>query len=595
MSARLQIKYFNSYWLKKATNGGNLGGSGTIESAAYTSSWPGLEWNPTDYPEFPADVYNGTAGKITRRNWIVEEARIRGGYNNTSTSSGVRAYLKENEDDQSILDNQIIYSGIYNSTTSSNETNVFSTADTITKTLDPSYGSIQKIFAEDTNMLILQESKVSSVLVDKDAIYSAQGQAAVTSTNLVLGQVQPYLGEYGISKNPESFAVFGFRKYFTDTYRNAVLRLSRDGITEISQTGMSDYFRDQMSNVSDEWQNYTSSYTHANSYTGTAPFFITITTTPSDLEIGMTVTIPLTLNTKPINARVLGFSYATPTSFKIYIDVDPTLGGTDTPLIDGAITFTKFTKDEIIGGYDAYDDLYMLSMQKAILNRDTPEVFVPLDQTQEVGRETYSGNTQTLAFDETVKGWTSFYTFRPLLMGDLRNNFYSFKGSEVWLHHSEREDDRSSFYGTRSDSSITFIFNANPSMMKNFNTIAYEGGNGWQVESMVSDLEGKNQLNASSQWTSKQDAINPVKSYEEGKYTDGGVTYRSGFNRKENRYVANIINNSERRIGEVVFGNEMSGIKGYFVTVKMSTDNSTDVGGAKELFAVSSNFVMSSY
>jgi len=39
----------------------------------------------------------------------------------------------------------------------------------------------------------------------------------------------------------------------------------------------------------------------------------------------------------------------------------------------------------------------------------------------------------------------------------------------------------------------------------------------------------------------------------------------------------------------------MSGIKGYFVTVKMSTDNSTDVGGAKELFAVSSNFVMSSY
>jgi hypothetical protein len=132
-------------------------------------------------------------------------------------------------------------------------------------------------------------------------------------------------------------------------------------------------------------------------------------------------------------------------------------------------------------------------------------------------------------------------------------------------------------------------------MMKNFNTIAYEGGNGWQVESMVSDLEGKNQLDASSQWTSKQDAINPVKSYEEGKYTDGGVTYRSGFNRKENRYVANIINNSERRIGEVVFGNEMSGIKGYFVTVKMSTDNSTDVGGAKELFAVSSNFVMSSY
>jgi hypothetical protein len=242
-----------------------VGGSGAIEPAAYTSSWPGLPWDPDDYPEYPADVDNRqllTANQ--KRNWMVEEARIRGGYNNTSTSYGVRAYAKEDENNQAVLDNQIIYSGIYNSTTSSNETNVFSTAENITKTLDPAYGSIQKMFAEDSNMLVLQESKVSNLLVDKDAIYSAQGQAAVTSTNLVLGQVQPYLGEYGISKNPESFAVFGFRKYFTDKYRNAVLRLSRDGITEISQSGMNDYFRDQMSDMSDEWQNYTSSYTYAN-------------------------------------------------------------------------------------------------------------------------------------------------------------------------------------------------------------------------------------------------------------------------------------------------------------------------------------------
>ena len=494
MSARLQIKYFNSYWLKKATNGGNLGGSGTINSAAYTSSWPGLKWNPTDYPEFPADVYNGTAGKITRRNWIVEEARIRGGYNNTSTSYGVRAYLKENEDDQSILDNQIIYSGIYNSTTSSNETNVFSTADTITKTLDPSYGSIQKMFAEDSNMLILQESKVSNVLVDKDAIYSAQGQSAVTSTSLVLGQVQPYLGEYGISKNPESFAVFGFRKYFADKYRNAILRLSRDGITEISQSGMNDYFRDQLSEISDEWQNYTSTYVYANNFSGTAPYFVEITdSTPEDIEIGMNINIQLTLGTKPINARVLGLSKNVSGTL-IYIDVDPSIAGTNTPLASSNIILTKFTKDEIVGGYDTYDDFYMLSMQKAILDRDTPEVFIPLDQTQEIGRETYNGNTQTLAFDETVKGWTSFYTFRPLMMSNLRNNFYTSKESEFWLHHSEREDNRSSFYGTRNDSNITFVFNANPSMMKNFNTVAYEGDNGWQVESMVSDLEGKNQL-----------------------------------------------------------------------------------------------------
>ena len=39
----------------------------------------------------------------------------------------------------------------------------------------------------------------------------------------------------------------------------------------------------------------------------------------------------------------------------------------------------------------------------------------------------------------------------------------------------------------------------------------------------------------------------------------------------------------------------MTGIKGYFATVTMSTDTVTDAGGMKELFAVSSQYVESSY
>ena len=37
-----------------------------------------------------------------------------------------------------------------------------------------------------------------------------------------------------------------------------------------------------------------------------------------------------------------------------------------------------------------------------------------------------------------------------------------------------------------------------------------------------------------------------------------------------------------------------SGIKGFFTTAKVSTDTTTDVGGLKELFAVSTEFVVSS-
>ena len=45
--------------------------------------------------------------------------------------------------------------------------------------------------------------------------------------------------------------------------------------------------------------------------------------------------------------------------------------------------------------------------------------------------------------------------------------------------------------------------------------------------------------------------------------------------------------------GQVLPGSSMSGIKGFYSTVKISTDSTTDLGGQKNLFAVSSNFVKS--
>ena len=72
------------------------------------------------------------------------------------------------------------------------------------------------------------------------------------------------------------------------------------------------------------------------------------------------------------------------------------------------------------------------------------------------------------------------------------------------------------------------------------------------------------------------------------------MPYRAGFYLKDNKYYANLVNNSEATPGEVVFGSSMTGIKGHFATVKISTDSTTRVGGTKELFAVSTEFVVSS-
>ena len=232
MGAIIEVKYFNSFLLKKTVNTAL-----TPDAAAWNGSF--------GVPAGVAGAYPVFTTVDNTHSWVIEESRIRGGYNNTNIDYGVKAYLVEDEPNSSVRFNSMIYSGIFNSRTGINDSNVFSVGTDITKSADPINGSIQKLYAEDTALIIFQQDKVSRAPIDKDVIYNAEGGGSLTASNMVIGDIIPFAGVYGISNNPESFAVYGYRKYFTDKNRNAVLRLSKDGITEISNYGMIDYFRDQ--------------------------------------------------------------------------------------------------------------------------------------------------------------------------------------------------------------------------------------------------------------------------------------------------------------------------------------------------------------
>ena len=334
MSATLELKYFNTFWLKKvATITGIVGGVSIANQ--YTN---------TTYPNIP-QLYAGD----TAVDWYIEESRIRGGYNNLTVDLGIKAYIVEDNNSQQHLFSSLIYSGIFNSRTGINNTNQFSVGEDITKTADPVYGTIQKLYAEDTNLIIFQEDKVHRALIDKDAIYSAEGNAILTSAPAVIGQIIAYAGEYGISKDLFSFAVYGYRKYFTDRKRNSVLRLSKDGITEISSYGMHDFFRDELSNL---------------------------------------------------------------------------------------------TNNKIIGGFDVHTKNYTLSIQKP---EDRNYSYRPLQGSysnlspQPTAATRFLPNKNnyiTSSFDESVLGWTSFYSYSPAFFIALNANFYTLFNGGLWLQHS---------------------------------------------------------------------------------------------------------------------------------------------------------------
>tara|TARA_R110002153_G_scaffold5200_2_gene24488 strand:- start:4389 stop:10721 length:6333 start_codon:yes stop_codon:yes gene_type:complete len=180
----------------------------------------------------------------------VESDRIKDDFNAPTIDMGPRVSTTfEDLYKEETLGSGFIYSGIFNGKSGVNNLNQFIQAEKITKDLNPSYGTIQKLFTRNTNVIAFCEHKTLKILANKDALFNADGNPQLLSTNNVLGQAVPFAGEFGISKNPESFSSYGYRVYFSDKNRNAVLRLSNDGLTNIAAYGMSTFFKENLSDA----------------------------------------------------------------------------------------------------------------------------------------------------------------------------------------------------------------------------------------------------------------------------------------------------------------------------------------------------------
>ncbi len=239
MATTLELSYFNTFWLKRLKNFTQYqerqpDGTVDVEAGGITTGTP----DPT--------TGDGYINSNVYEDWFVEEARIEGGFNNASVDFGNKAYIVEEEDAQERRQNALIYSGIYNSKNGINNSNQFPIGEDITRAVDPASGSIQKLHAENTNLVILQERKVNRAPIDKDVIFTQEGQPITTDSTRVIGTPSAFEGNFGISRDPGSFAIYGYNKYFTDRDRSVVMQLGPNGLLEISNNGMIDYFRDKL-------------------------------------------------------------------------------------------------------------------------------------------------------------------------------------------------------------------------------------------------------------------------------------------------------------------------------------------------------------
>jgi len=315
----------------------------------------------------------------------IEINRIKAGFNQPFFDVGVRAYVVQENFTEERRGNTLIHSsGFLNSRTGINYINQFNESEGgLTISLDPQDGSVQKLFTDDTAINIFQEDKVSRSPIDKDFIYSAEGGAVpVTSNTQFLGTIAPLAGQFGIAKNPQSWATYGFSQYFTDSNRGVVLRLVQGQLQEISTIGCGDFFRDALK-----------------------------------------------------------------------------------------------ASTQIIGSYDEYSRLYELTL-----------IGSGFDGNSDTNAATASQGYLTICFDDRSGGWTSFRGFKQEGGLSLNNTYYTFSGGSLWQHHSPNVTRNNFYNSTTQESYVIPIFNDAPSLVKQFNTLAYEGTEGWELEYIETDI-----------------------------------------------------------------------------------------------------------
>ena len=143
----------------------------------------------------------------------------------------------------------ITYSGVYNAQSNVNRLNQFNAGLSNYKNCEASFGDIFILDGRQTDVLVLQEDKISYVLAGKNLLSDSSGGGVVTSVPEVLGTQIARSEKYGISFNPESYVQWGYDRYFTDAKRGAVIQIKGDSYNSdqlriISESGMRTWFRD---------------------------------------------------------------------------------------------------------------------------------------------------------------------------------------------------------------------------------------------------------------------------------------------------------------------------------------------------------------
>jgi hypothetical protein len=404
------------------------------------------------------------------------------------------------------------------------------------------HGSIKYLYGNDDIMYIIQERKVGQVAVSKNIIEFSDGTANITATRNVLSPINYYQGDYGVNGNPESVAAKNGSIFFCDVKSGKVIRLSRDGITPISEQLVDSYFKERFKTIIDnggfksiiggidvENKEYIVStdaiYTSGVTITDGASEYVYEAQTDSS---NTKVICPYVIDNAPI------FKFGSdPRNFEDacdewensldsivfldkLIDGDPvyvasSLAVGPTPIssnLYGVATNSNYDFFATIT-YDMVDGSFVFN-----------NAYCTADASGSIGTAAIKLEAFTIAYNIDDKVWNTRYSYIPERIVSMNDTLFTFKSGRIYKHSDAAN--RNTYYGAGSpdNSIVEVVFNQNPSQVKFYKSLSLEGTNAW--DAVISNSDQSTSISKAS-------------------VTAGGVTYPYGdYEKLERGYFAEI-------------------------------------------------------
>ena len=373
------------------------------------------------------------------------------------------------------------------------------------------HGTVKQLVGDDDRVYVIQERKSGWAPVGRNIIESTDGLQSLALSRNVIGVANYYQGDYGINNNPESLGVDRGRIYFADIRSGKVIRISRDGITLISEAKMDSFFKENF--------RFITTLSSSNKVIGGVDIEADEYIISTELLYNASVSVLL--------GEELEYSYNVQTNAagdRVVAEVDfddDELFKFDTEIrefqdlcdeFDDSLNCIVFL-DKLTDGQPAYVGEEFIGQSGVIYGVATNtsyDFFITIafdlasgefyftndcgSYTGEIGSPSSLVNDFTVAYDVEDNVWNTKYSYRPEAIVSVDDQLYTFKAGTMYSHNSNT--DRAKYYDdVDSYAVVEVVGNANPSMVKSYESISLEGNSAWattvtNTDQLASILEG---------------------------------------------------------------------------------------------------------